>query len=91
MLHKLRLNPQSKAIDQGADSNAKPWLKLNCSLGEGPFYEEKTNTLRFLDVEKCRLHHVDLNVGPSSHKVIKELDISIGYEGSCALAPRAIR
>jgi hypothetical protein len=57
----------------------QPWLRLNCSLGEGPFWEADTNTLRFLDVEKQRVHRVDLNVGPSSHKVIKELDISIGY------------
>jgi hypothetical protein len=56
----------------------QPWLRLNCSLGEGPFWEIDTNTLRFLDVEKQRVHRVDLNVGPSSHKVVKELDISIG-------------
>ncbi|KAF2729152.1 hypothetical protein EJ04DRAFT_447873 [Polyplosphaeria fusca] len=56
----------------------EPWLKLNCSLGEAPFWEEKTNTLRFLDVEKCIIHSVDLNVGPSSHKVVKQLDISMG-------------
>jgi len=51
---------------------------LNCSLGEGPFWEEDTNTLRFLDVEKQKVHRVDLNVGPSSHKVVKDFDISIG-------------
>jgi sugar lactone lactonase YvrE len=58
---------------------SQPWLRLNCSLGEGPFWEEDTNSLRFLDVEKQKVHRVDLNVGPSSHKVIKEYDISIGY------------
>jgi hypothetical protein len=57
----------------------QPWLRLNCSLGEGPFWEEDTNTLRFLDVEKQRVHRVDLKVGASSHKIIKEFDISIGY------------
>ena len=57
---------------------AQPWLRLNCSLGEGPFWEEDTNTLRFLDVEKQKVHRVDLNVGPSSHKVVKDFDISIG-------------
>jgi sugar lactone lactonase YvrE len=57
----------------------QPWLKLNCSLGEGPFWESDTNTLRFLDVEKQQVHRVDLNIGPSSHKVVKDFDISIGY------------
>ncbi|KAF2654649.1 hypothetical protein K491DRAFT_600381 [Lophiostoma macrostomum CBS 122681] len=56
----------------------EPWIRLTCSLGEGPFWEESTNTLRFLDIEKEELHHVDLNVGPSSHKVVKKMDISIG-------------
>lgn len=56
----------------------EPWLRLKCSLGEGPFWEEKTNTLRFLDVEKCELHTVDVNKGPSSHKVLKKTDISMG-------------
>jgi sugar lactone lactonase YvrE len=56
----------------------QPWIKLNCSLGEAPFWEEKTNTLRFLDVEKCHLHSVSLVEGASSHKVVKEMDISMG-------------
>ncbi|KAH7402877.1 SMP-30/Gluconolaconase/LRE-like region-domain-containing protein [Pyrenochaeta sp. MPI-SDFR-AT-0127] len=56
----------------------EPWLKLNCSLGEGPFWEEETNTVRFLDVEKQKVHRVNLTEGPSSHKVVKEYDISIG-------------
>lgn len=58
---------------------AQPWIKLNCSLGEGPFWEEDTNCLRFLDVEKQRVHRVDLNKGPESHHIVKEFDISIGY------------
>ncbi|KAF1914069.1 SMP-30/Gluconolaconase/LRE-like region-domain-containing protein [Ampelomyces quisqualis] len=57
---------------------SQPWLRLNCSLGEGPFWEDDTNSLRFLDVEKQRIHRVDLAVGPSSHKIVKEFDISIG-------------
>lgn len=35
--------------------------------------------MRFLDVEKQEIHRVDINKGPSSHKLIKKLDISIGY------------
>jgi len=34
--------------------------------------------VRFLDVEKQEIHRVDINKGPSSHKLIKKLDISIG-------------
>jgi hypothetical protein len=69
--HAPSVNPHVLTISQ-------PWLRLNCSLGEGPFWEDDTNTLRFLDVEKQKVHRVDLNVGPSSHKVVKEFDISIG-------------
>ena len=59
-------------------TRSQPYLKLNCSLGEGPFWEEETNSVRFLDVEKCEFHRIDLNAGPSSHKVFKKLDISVG-------------
>ncbi|KAF2704976.1 hypothetical protein K504DRAFT_388733 [Pleomassaria siparia CBS 279.74] len=56
----------------------EPWIRLNCALGEGPYYEENTHSLRFLDVEKCELHRVDLNIGASSHKLVKKNDISFG-------------
>jgi len=56
----------------------EPYIEIRCSLGEGPYWEEETNTVRFLDVEKQEIHRVDINKGPSSHKLIKKLDISIG-------------
>jgi len=56
----------------------EPYIETRCSLGEGPYWEEETNTVRFLDVEKQEIHRVDINKGPSSHKLIKKLDISIG-------------
>lgn len=56
----------------------EPWLRLPCALGEGPFWEESTNTLRFIDIEKCELHEVSLDKGPSSHRVVKKMDISMG-------------
>ncbi|KAF2786867.1 SGL-domain-containing protein [Melanomma pulvis-pyrius CBS 109.77] len=56
----------------------QPWIRYNCSLGEGPFYEESTNSLRFLDVERLELHSVDLSVGASSHRVVQKFDISMG-------------
>jgi len=57
---------------------SQPWLKTHCSLGEGPFWEEDTNTVRFLDVEKQKLFRVDVAKGPSSLKTVKEHDISMG-------------
>ena len=56
----------------------QPWLNTRCSLGEGPFWEEETNTIRFVDIEKQSLMRVDLNKGPSSLKTVKEHDISMG-------------
>ncbi|OCK86056.1 SGL-domain-containing protein [Lepidopterella palustris CBS 459.81] len=59
----------------------EPWLKLSCGLGEAPFWEDVTNTLRFVDIIKCNVHTVDLKKGPSSHKILANLDISIGVTG----------
>ena len=55
----------------------EPWLKTSCGLGEAPFWDKKSNTLRFVDIVKKQLHVVDLKDGPSSHRVI-ELPFSIG-------------
>lgn len=54
----------------------EPYLHLRCGLGEGPYYEEQTRSLRFVDIKKKRVHAVDLakiphpnpnpNVDPSS-------------------------
>ena len=55
----------------------KPYLHLNCGLGEAPFWEKSTNRLRFVDIVKQELHFVDLDKGASSHTA-KGLDISIG-------------
>ena len=55
----------------------EPWLKTSCGLGEAPFWDKKSNTLRFLDIIKTQLHVVNLNEGPSSHKTI-DLPFSIG-------------
>lgn len=55
----------------------EPWLKTTCGLGEAPFWDQGTNTLRFFDIIKKQMHTVDLNEGPSSHKTV-DLPISIG-------------
>lgn len=59
----------------------KPYLHLHCGLGEAPYYEESTHTLRFVDIVKEKLHTVDLNKGPSSHR---EYDV----EGAIRLVSR---
>ncbi|KAM5351238.1 hypothetical protein ACJ41O_003961 [Fusarium nematophilum] len=52
----------------------EPWLETHCLLGEGPFYEEQTGTLRFVDIRKKQLHYVKVAEGPSSLKTI-QLDV----------------
>ncbi|TGJ80320.1 hypothetical protein E0Z10_g8433 [Xylaria hypoxylon] len=44
----------------------EPYLDLHCGLGEGPFYEATTNSLRFVDIKKKRVHWVNLDEGPGS-------------------------
>ncbi|KAF1990498.1 putative anterior fat body protein [Aulographum hederae CBS 113979] len=58
-------------------SVSEPYLKLDCGLGEAPFWEEAPNILRFVDIVKCHLHTIALDEGPASHKQV-ELDNSIG-------------
>lgn len=55
----------------------EPWLDIKCGLGEGPFYEAATNTLRFVDIINKRLHTVSLTQGPSSLKTL-QLDMPVG-------------
>lgn len=54
-----------------------PYLDTKCGLGEAPYYEAKTNSLRFVDIKKKRLHSVDLGIGPSSLKTL-QLDMPVG-------------
>jgi len=56
---------------------AEVYLPLSCGLGEGPFYEEGTGELRFLDIMKKEIHSVNLEKGPSSHRAIT-LEDSVG-------------
>ncbi|KAF2755044.1 hypothetical protein EJ05DRAFT_119979 [Pseudovirgaria hyperparasitica] len=58
----------------------EPYLKLNCSLGEAPHWEEKHNSLRFVDLIKRQVHYIDLEKGPDSHRV-QQLVFSIGITG----------
>lgn len=49
----------------------EPYLNLHCKLGEGPYYEEATNTLRFVDIIQKRVHTVSLAQGPESAQTIQ--------------------
>ena len=51
----------------------QPYLRIDCGLGEGPHWEEASNTLRFVDIVKRKVHTVDLNKGSSSHHVLADL------------------
>ena len=55
----------------------EPYLNIHCGLGEGPYYERDTNTLRFVDIKKKRLHTVDLSKGPESLKTL-QFDMPVG-------------
>ena len=55
----------------------RPYLDLQCGLGEAPFWEKDRNTLRFADIVKKKLHLVNLTEGPSSYREV-DLNFSIG-------------
>jgi sugar lactone lactonase YvrE len=54
----------------------EPWLDAHCALGEGPYYEKSTNSLRFVDIKKKQVHCVLLAEGPSSLKTT-QLDVPV--------------
>jgi len=56
---------------------SSPYLSFPCALGEGPFYEEETDVLRFVDIVRKEIHTVSLADGPESHKVTT-LEDSVG-------------
>lgn len=55
----------------------EPWLTTSCGLGEAPFWEKSTNTLRFVDIVNKKLFFVDVAAGQSSLKE-HQLEYSIG-------------
>jgi len=54
----------------------EPYLDLHCLLGEGPYFERETNTLRFVDIKQKRIHTVALSEGPGSLRTI-QLDVPV--------------
>jgi sugar lactone lactonase YvrE len=55
----------------------EPWLNTSCGLGEGPFWEESNNALRFVDIINKKLFFADLTKGESLLEE-HQLDFSIG-------------
>lgn len=55
---------------------SEPYLNVHCKLGEGPYYEEATNSLRFVDIISKRVHTVSLGAGPDSLETI-QLDVPV--------------
>ncbi|KAI9654155.1 MAG: hypothetical protein M1831_005509 [Alyxoria varia] len=55
----------------------EPYLRVNCTLGEGPHWDEDSNALYFLDIPKGEVHTIQPAEGPSSHKVTANLDTPV--------------
>lgn len=54
----------------------EPYIDLHCQLGEGPYYEKASNSLRFVDIKKKQLHSVSLDDGPASLTTV-QLDVPV--------------
>ncbi|KAF8640575.1 hypothetical protein AX17_000237 [Amanita inopinata Kibby_2008] len=39
----------------------RPWVKVGCTLGEGPLYDPKTHKLHFVDIAKSTVYHLDIS------------------------------
>ncbi|KKY23591.1 putative calcium homeostasis protein [Phaeomoniella chlamydospora] len=64
-----------------------PWIDLKCKLGEGPWYNEKRNEVRFLDIMSEKLYTADLNEGQSSlreYDTGSSIGVTADIEGSDA-------
>lgn len=61
----------------------KPWLELDCGLGEAPYWERSRNSLRFVDIVKKHIYFVDLEAGRSTLQK-HELDFSISTTADIA-------
>lgn len=57
-------------------TTCEAYVDLKCGLGEAPFYEEASHSLRWVDINKEQLHTIDLNQGPSSLQTV-DLDVAV--------------
>ena len=49
-------------------------------LGEGPYYEPVTHSIRWTDIMGKKIYWVDLNKGPDSLRSV-DVEDSVGYDG----------
>ncbi|KIL70746.1 hypothetical protein M378DRAFT_183341 [Amanita muscaria Koide BX008] len=50
----------------------QPWVKVGCTLGEGPVYDAETHKLHFVDIEENRVYHLDIATMHLSHEQFDE-------------------
>ena len=67
----------------GAEKILQPYVLIDCGLGEGPFYEEEAQQIRFVDIHKKKLHFVDVRKGALS-LVSRDLQDAVGWVGRCS-------
>lgn len=63
---------------------SEPYIDLHCELGEGPYHEKESNSLRFVDIKKKQLLSFSLDEGPSSLKTLQldaPLSVTADVEG----------
>ncbi|KAL9111478.1 MAG: hypothetical protein Q9227_004156 [Pyrenula ochraceoflavens] len=61
------------------------YVATRCKLGEGPYYNEDRNELRFVDIWNHKLHFVNVEKGPNSLRTIDTgvaLGVTADVEGS---------
>jgi sugar lactone lactonase YvrE len=55
----------------------EPFVNLHCLLGEGPYYEKTTHSLRFVDIRKQQLHTVPLHTPELAHTIQLDEPVSV--------------
>lgn len=56
----------------------EPYLNFHCELGEGPYHEPATNSLRFVDIKANRLHTIDLSEPSNAVKTL-QFDVPVSF------------
>lgn len=54
----------------------KPWAEPHCALGEGPFYEAETDSLRLVDIKKKQIvYFKDVSAPENKHSAARQPEI----------------
>jgi len=62
----------------------RPWLATGCGLGEGPFYEKETESIRFVDIKNKRIHWAPLKADNAASVETVQLDVPVGVTSNIA-------